>query len=129
MMPSLWPGERVAVHAIAPAALRVGQIVVFESGPSLIVHRIVRCPVDASTGRWVTRGDAVSADDAPFAAADLLGVVCSVRRWGRDRPLALLPSAPARALSVLLRRSALARRISGRLSRLLLAPRIGGREG
>ncbi len=123
MMPSLWPGERVTVHAIEPTALRIGEIVVFKTGESLVVHRIVRCPTDASTGCWVTRGDAAVDDDPPFAATELLGVVRSVRRWGEDRPLALQPSVSARVLSTLLRRSELARRIGGRLSRTLLAVR------
>jgi len=49
----------------------VGQVVVYQSGRSLIVHRVVA--VDGAT--VITRGDANNTEDAPIAMSDIRGVV------------------------------------------------------
>lgn len=50
---------------------QVGDIVVYQSGQSLVVHRIIELDGDTV----VTRGDANNASDTPFDRAEVKGVV------------------------------------------------------
>lgn len=50
---------------------QVGDIVVYQSGPSLVVHRVIELDGDTV----VTRGDANNASDTPFDRAEVKGVV------------------------------------------------------
>jgi len=83
---SMWPFIRDAdtlhVESVPSAQLRIGDIVLFRAaGGALLVHRIVRRRQGESGASWVTRGDALFAADAPFAAGQLLGrVACRIRR-------------------------------------------------
>ncbi|MBE6968385.1 MAG: signal peptidase I [Ruminococcaceae bacterium] len=55
----------------------VGDIVVYQSGNILVVHRIV----DIADGLITTRGDANQADDAPVEASAIKGKVISIIPW------------------------------------------------
>lgn len=50
---------------------QVGDIVVYQSGPSLVVHRVIELDGDTV----VTRGDANNVSDTPFDRAEVKGVV------------------------------------------------------
>ena len=118
MLPTLWPFETIIVRAIEPAGARIGDVVLLERGGELVVHRIVAAGRDAT---WVTRGDALPANDAPIAASALLGVVIGVQRLGRARPMADRLTAAEQALAWLVQRSVLVRRMLDRLNGALFA--------
>jgi len=124
MLPSLWPFETIVVRAIDAAGARVGDVVLFERGGELIVHRIAAA---AGDGTWVTRGDSLPADDAPVTASALLGVVTSVHRFGVARPIANRLTAAERALAWLVQRSVLVGRLLDWFSGALFA-RARGEE-
>jgi signal peptidase len=81
MQPTLRPGDVVAVVPTDPAGLRVGDVVTFQpvSGdPTLVTHRLVAIDDTAAEARFVTRGDANTADDAPLVAEQIQGRVVYV---------------------------------------------------
>ena len=113
MLPSLWPFETIVVRRIDTAGARVGDVVLFERGGELIVHRVVAAGRDAT---WITRGDALPTNDPPVDASALLGVVTSVHRRGRSRPMADRLTSGERALAWIVQRSVLVRRGLDRLN-------------
>jgi hypothetical protein len=121
MVPALWPGETALVETTCAENVRLGDVVVYESAGYLIAHRIVGQTAGPDGDIWVTRGDARRECDAPIRSNDLLGVVTSVRRLGRDRPVPRRLSPVARGLGWLVPRSALAHRVLCRLGSIFLA--------
>jgi len=84
MRPFIRDGDTVHVESVTPERLRLGDIVLFRAtGGALLAHRIVRRRQGESAVTWVTRGDALFAADAPFAAGQLLGRVARRIRRGR----------------------------------------------
>jgi phage repressor protein C with HTH and peptisase S24 domain len=78
MAPSLRHGDWLKVAPLSDVP-ETGELVTFQRGERLVVHRLVR--VEGS--QVITRGDAVATDDAPIALEDLLGRVVEVRRIPR----------------------------------------------
>lgn len=81
MQPTIRPGDVVAVVPVDTDDLRVGDVVTFQpvSGdPTLITHRLVEIDDSASERRFVTRGDANSADDPAIIGAQVQGRVLYV---------------------------------------------------
>ena len=76
MWPTLWPGDTLAVTAIA-GDLRRGDIVLFLAGDRLLCHRIVGYTPE---GRWRTRGDSMRREDPPVAPGEVVAKVESVAR-------------------------------------------------
>lgn len=70
---SMWPfvraGDRVRIEPGKP--VRVGDLVAYQRGGGLVVHRVTR--VEATTIR--TRGDAARVEEPPLPLSDVLGVV------------------------------------------------------
>lgn len=68
-------GEALPVDSLifvkAQSQCEVGQIVVYQSGRSMIVHRVVAIDGDSVT----TRGDANNTDDTPIPQASVRGIV------------------------------------------------------
>ena len=75
MEPEFSAGDLIIVREQESYTLR--DIVVFQSGGSLVVHRIV----DIADGLITTRGDANQADDAPVEASAIKGKVISIIPW------------------------------------------------
>jgi signal peptidase I len=80
MLPSLWPGDILAVRRENAESIRPGEVVVFLREGKLVAHRVV----EGATPLLVTRGDRRTSPDAPVSAADVLGRVISIER-GRRR--------------------------------------------
>ncbi|MDH7487677.1 MAG: S24/S26 family peptidase [Anaerolineae bacterium] len=125
MAPLIGRGDEVIVEAAAVDELHIGDVVVFDSGNGLLMHRLLA----RQAGRLVTRGDRMATPDHPWASEQLLGRVRSVLK-GDGRHIALTASHVPRALRWLwqieLRACHLARvlkrRLPGdRLCRCLLA--------
>jgi hypothetical protein len=77
MLPLVPPGSRIRVSAVAPDAVRPGDIVVL-LGPRLICHRVLACD-----GQQVqTRGDNCTTADRAMPVSAVLGRVEAVQRGG-----------------------------------------------
>jgi signal peptidase len=78
MVPALPVGAAVALDAVDPAELQVGDVVSLQTGPdrSVFTHRIIRL-VDREDGRWIeTKGDAnPHADPALTPVSAIIGKV------------------------------------------------------
>lgn len=75
MEPTYSPGDMVV--SVPAETYDVGDVVTFQpvpDDPALITHRIVGVQLGAET-RYVTRGDANGADDAPIVAEQVMGRV------------------------------------------------------
>ncbi|WP_341955854.1 signal peptidase I [Microbacterium sp. LWH13-1.2] len=107
MEPTLAPGDIVAVRGVAPdqvcTEIGVGDIVTYlpEPGnPALITHRVVGKTVgafdDGADCRFITQGDANSAEDAPVSPEQVRGAFLYslpalgwVRQWVSENLLML----------------------------------------
>ena len=116
MLPAIAPGDLLVFRKAAAAGLAPGQVVLVRRDDALVAHRLVSCHGDMLT----TRGDSLSATDAPVHASQLLGVLDAQQRGIRALPRPgghhhrLLP----RTTRWLLRHAPLARRIACRWPRL-----------
>jgi len=103
MTPALPPGCQIEIVPL-PARVRLGDVIVFASGATLIAHRLVA----RGHNHWITQGDNRRAPDPPLRPGQALGLVSAgyrggVRFWPRSpvrlRGLAwggpLSPAAPA----------------------------------
>lgn len=96
MIPIIRPGDRLLV-AIGSLPVRIGQVVIVQRDNRSVAHRIVGRRRNEALAPWITKGDAELLADAPFAVADVIGIVLaargadgSTRRRGFDGPLARL---------------------------------------
>ena len=69
MEPALHKGDLIVVHR--EKAYKTGDIVVYISGRSLIVHRII----DMKDGQWILKGDANNTADPPVTPSVVKGKV------------------------------------------------------
>jgi hypothetical protein len=83
MLPALWPGDTVAIEHRPLTDMRVGDIVFYERGGRLILHRLVALPAGTFPARLVTRGDSMPHSDPAVRLDSVLGVLAGVRR-GED---------------------------------------------
>lgn len=118
MLPSVLPGDVVFVRHGGADAARCGDLVLFQRGQRLYVHRVI----GRQGAALLTQGDANPQPDDQVHASEFLGTV--VRQWRggsaftpRGRPTGL-----SRAASALFRRSSRASRLFSRVH-ALLAPR------
>lgn len=94
MLPSLWPGDLLAIQSATSDEVAPGDIVLVMRDERFFVHRVVEQRQCQDCSAWITRGDAMPHDDPPVAAFELLGRVVSVQRANRS-------FAPCRRLSPL----------------------------
>jgi hypothetical protein len=111
MLPSLWPGDEIAVRRQSAAGLSAGQVVLGYRNQAFVAHRVVAI----RDGAVVTRGDALAYEDAPLREDEVLGVVVSIVR--RGRPVGLSPAWWQRATSWMVQRSELCTKVLLRLQR------------
>lgn len=112
MLPLLRDGDRVEIRPAAPQDLRRGDLLVFQQGEHLVVHRLV-----ARRGEeWIARGDNLPDRDPPIPRQAVLG---RVRRVDGAAGRIDLSRGPWPRAQALLGRLAEARRGAGRRDRLL----------
>jgi len=121
MLPTVWPGDTLAIERIDTDAVCEGDIVLFRRDRRFFVHRVVGKVAEDST--ILTRGDAMPRPDPPVVGRDLLGKVVFILREGRRiRPRTAL-SLSSRAVAAAVHRSETFARvvvgIRGRLQSLL----------
>jgi hypothetical protein len=83
MLPTLWPGDTVAIEGRSQFEMKVGDIVLYERCGRLFLHRLVALPAERFPGRLVTRGDSMPQADPAVRIESVLGVLTGVRR-GED---------------------------------------------
>lgn len=88
MVPFIRQGDLVKV--IPPPCRRpqLGEIVLWQRGESLVLHRVVA----RFDNRIITKGDALASWDAPISPEDILGKAISRQRRGKERTLVSLPA-------------------------------------
>jgi hypothetical protein len=85
MYPTIRENEAITVEPVEPRHVKVGDIVLFRSGESVVAHRIMR--IEGGKGetlRFILREDTLGTLDQPVAAEQILGKVVSVERGGRS---------------------------------------------
>jgi len=88
MYPTIRDGEIITINPIAPSLLKAGDIILYDSGGSLIAHRIARINQgDGNKVEFIVRSDTTGDCDETVALRQILGKVVCVRRQGRDIPL------------------------------------------
>ncbi len=113
MWPTLLPADRLTLEECDAKALRPGEIVVYQNGARLAVHRVLA--VRGRNGQtWVrTRGDNSRKPDPEWPAERLIGRVTEVSPV-KGRPRTLRPMNPE-----LIRLRLIARKAWGKLKRFL----------
>jgi len=111
MVPAIWPGDNLVVEPASSSSVAPGDIVLFSNAYRFVAHRVVEKKDDASTGRVLTRGDAMGTEDAPIKSGEILGKVSFIVRNGRCFKPEKSPRRSERALATLLRRSETAARV------------------
>src|SRR5438045_3104220 len=82
MRPSLRAGDDVIVQAVAWQQLRIGDVVLCDSGRMLVAHRLLAVRSPAGQPLLVTKGDANWRLDAPYELRAYRGRVVRVERAG-----------------------------------------------
>lgn len=81
MSPFLRGGEYLTVRQVPCASLVKGDLVLFNSRGSLILHRIIgKCGPDNETAVFLTRGDSAGSADEPVRHDSILGKVLKIER-------------------------------------------------
>lgn len=84
MFPVIRDGETLRVEAIAPAKLRVGEVIVVKTAHGIRAHRLIFA--DHARDCYLTRADAGQESDPPVRAQQILGrVVLGRKNWLRVR--------------------------------------------
>ena len=84
MLPAIYPGDCLTVRSFGDAPPHRGDVVLCRRGEGFRVHRIVEVMEEKPTRSYVLRGDALTHDDPPLPAADLLGRVISIVHLGES---------------------------------------------
>jgi hypothetical protein len=124
MLPTLWPGDVVAIEPCIANDLRVGEIVLASWNKHLVLHRLI---APYSREGFRLRGDCVAASDPIYPADALLGKVIGVMQGSRTTSKFFLHpgigAAAAKNIGLALCHWDVARRATLRLRQRLIAGR------
>lgn len=89
----------------------------YQRGDRLYAHRVISCSdrIDAgerSSGRLITRGDAIAAPDPPVSESEFLGCVAAILRHGAWQEIPARPGFGQRVLAALARHSSFVARVA-----------------
>jgi signal peptidase len=85
MYPTIRENEAITVEPVAPQDVKVGDIILYRSGESVVAHRVMRIERGkGDTLRFILREDTWGTLDEPVEAEQILGKVVSVERAGRN---------------------------------------------
>ena len=76
MIPTIRPGDEIAVEPVPIEALQPADLILFQGGMELVCHRLVA----VSGGALLTRGDAGLSDGERIAPHQVLGKVVEIRQ-------------------------------------------------
>lgn len=85
MYPTIRENEAITVEPVEPRHVKVGDIILFRSGESVVAHRVIRIKRGkGDTLRFILCEDTLGTLDQPVEAGQILGKVVSVERAGRN---------------------------------------------
>jgi len=94
MFPWIRSGDYVYVRRCAMASVSRGDVVLYERGRRLFVHRVVKLVRDRAhencVTELITKGDALDGRDAPVTESEFLGRVTRIHRGRRHIDLEFL---------------------------------------
>jgi len=108
MLPAIYPGDCLTAKSFGAAAPCCGDIVLSRRAGEFRVHRIVAILDGGPATSFVLRGDALTNDDPPVPARELLGRVTSLERRGKPFDLTSVDGIRHRFLRSLVRHSKVA---------------------
>ena len=83
MMPVLNVGDVVIVSGVEPSAVRIGDIVAFQNGSDVLVHRVISRQWSSNQLLFRHRGDS-AVSGGIFTSDNLIGRVISVDKEGHE---------------------------------------------
>lgn len=115
MLPTLWPGDQLAVQACRIDEVEAGELVLFMRQGRFFIHRAVGNLLVGNESFLIARGDCMPENDPPVRSRELLGRITGVQRgassFAPERGLSMF----CRMTAYLLCRWSLLRRIAMRL--------------
>ena len=85
MYPTIRENEAITVEPVEPRHVKVGDIILYRSGESVVAHRVIRIESGRNNAlRFILREDTWGTLDEPVEAEQILGKVVSVERAGRN---------------------------------------------
>lgn len=84
MLPGIWPGDLLRIERADATRIAKGEVVLFERGERLFVHRVRDIRNGSGAVVFTTRGDSLPHVDPPFDQSALLGRVTKITRAGHD---------------------------------------------
>lgn len=119
MLPTIWPGDVLAIDAASTQCISTGNVVLFLCGNRFVAHRVVAKSDDFLTATLQTQGDALCTADGPIDCHQLLGKVAFIQRNGKQIPCSPRLSLRDRAIAALIRRSQFVARAMARAYTIL----------
>jgi len=114
MLPTLWPGDVVAIQSCDFNEAAAGDIVLCMRDGRFYLHRLTK-KTSPGNNLLLTRGDSMPAPDPPVIASEVLGKVTEIRRGHRVIAPTRRPSPAMWALGRLLGHSNFCLRVALRL--------------
>jgi signal peptidase I len=87
MYPTLLPGDFLIVRGANTAELRLGDIVLFRVGETLLAHRLIGRNTRNEVSQFITKGDHCLLADKAWSSDQILGVVQSIQRGNQSLTL------------------------------------------
>jgi signal peptidase I len=85
MYPAIKPGSIIIIEPIKiKGPPRRGEIVAIKREKGLIVHRLIKIPIQDSTRKYITRGDSNAYADAPMSMDMIVGRVVGAEPTGEN---------------------------------------------
>ena len=85
MYPTIRENEAITVEPVEPQDVKVGDIILYRFGDSVVAHRVMRIEKrEGNASRFILREDTWGTLDEPVEAEQILGKVVSVERAGRN---------------------------------------------
>ena len=85
MYPTIRENEAITVEPVQPQQVKLGDIILYRSGESVVAHRVMRIERGkGETLRFILREDTLGTLDEPVEAGQILGKVVAVERAGRS---------------------------------------------
>ena len=108
MLPAIYPGDCLTIRSFGAGAPRCGDIVLCHRSGEFRVHRILSILEKGPAKFYVLRGDALTHDDPPIPASELLGRVTYIARRGKSCEINSIQRMPGRFLRAIVHRSKIA---------------------
>lgn len=103
MLPALMPGDVVTIEAVDIHKVCAGNIVLFSRDSRFFLHRALELTASADGSVLRTQGDRLHQPDVPVRPEEVLGIVVSILRYGRELPPGRRASLSARLLRLVSR--------------------------